>query len=148
MEGGRSQLQEDRRRRIILAPYVFCIRFKGSFCTCPQWLDLPKTSSQLIGIQEDLSTRKILSPRKLPSLGRSWYQGRTRVTSQKWWRVVQWLVTSIKADHFLWHYQLFGRMYPEFQTINYFLSYGGSKTDSKCSSEIQAGDNSAEKWSL
>ena len=138
MAGGRSQLQEDRRGRIILAPYVFCIRFKGSFCTCPQWLNLPKTSSQLRGIQEDLSTRKILSPHKLETrkiLVPGAYQGNQ---------------SKMVAGRSVAGHGNKGRPFPlalprtdylrEF-TLNfrrlitssrfYCLSYGGSKTNSK-----------------
>ena len=51
--------EEDPRRRIILAPYVFCIQF-----TCKMlYLALALGSSQL----RDM---KILAPCKLPSLGR------------------------------------------------------------------------------
>ena len=48
-----------------------------------------------------LTGRKILAPYKLPSLRRSQYQGKNR---QKQRRVVQWLITAIKGDHFVWRY--------------------------------------------
>ena len=50
---------------------------------------------------EDPSTGNILAPCKLLSLERSYYEGQTR---QKWQRVVRWLITTIKADHFVLRY--------------------------------------------
>ena len=57
MEGGRFWHQEDPRRRIILASYVFCIQF-----TC-------KGLHSFLALVS--GTKKILVPYKLPSLGRS-----------------------------------------------------------------------------
>ena len=76
LEGGSSQ-------RYMFS--VFSLHAKGS--TCPQLQDLAER-------QEDPGTRKILTPCKLPSLGRSQYQGQTR---QNLGRDVQWLITVIQA---------------------------------------------------
>ena len=56
---------------------------------------VPSTRIFLAERQEDPS----IAPCKLLSLGRSQYQGQTR---QKCRRVVHWLITAIKADHFVW----------------------------------------------
>ena len=86
---------------IILVQYFFCIQFTRK----ELFLSLALGSSQyqhqifLAVRQEDLSTRKILSPCKLPSLGRSQYQVQTR---QRWWRVVKWVIMAMNVDDFIW----------------------------------------------
>ena len=72
-------------RRIILAPCQYSVYMQrvvlvpraGIFQVLGSSQDLPSTSRIFLAArQEDPSTRKILAPCKLPSLGRSQYQGK------------------------------------------------------------------------
>ena len=51
--------------------------------------------------RSQLRDRKILVPCKLSLFVRSQYQGQTR---KKQLRVIQWVITAIMADHFVWRY--------------------------------------------
>ena len=93
---GRPAPHEIRRRTFLsffesLQRHMFSVfSLHAMGCTCPQRQDLPSTRIFLAERQEDPSTRRILAPCKLLSLGRSQYQGQTR---QKCRRVVHWLIT-------------------------------------------------------
>ena len=86
MEGGRSQRQEN----LAIQPFA-C---KKQCTTWPQGQDLPRDWIFLDEKQEDPSTRKILAPCKLLSLGRSQYQGQKEQT----WR--QPGVQLLKVDSY------------------------------------------------
>ena len=90
--GGRSQKADH-----LSIIYVFCVQFTGT------GLHFSSSARIFLVLESQLRDRKIgLVPYKLSLLVRSQYQGQTR---KKWLRVIQWVITAIMTDHFVWRYQ-------------------------------------------